>query len=87
MLDCPICKNEVNQLVIPPEGKKFGCRPCVYKDRKPTKSYNVNLGQTYLSDGVTRISVGKAWEIEQRVVSPDDPKVIINRKTGRETQR
>lgn len=82
MLDCPRCGAQTNKLIIPEHGK-LGCKDCSVAKPRP---YNVNLGQTFVKDHMTRLTTGKAWEIEQRVVSPDDGKTIINRKTGRETQ-
>lgn len=88
--ECPICKQETKTLVIPQDGKLAG-RCCA--NVAPTK-YNVNLGQTLDSwkhvdkQGVEhthRLTVGKSWEIDQRRVSPEDNKVVINNKTGKET--
>lgn len=92
MFTCPICKNETKTLVIP-EGGKLAGRCCASIGPKRN---NVNLGQT--ADSWTHIdkktgnqikhklSTGKAWEIENRVVSKDDGKTIINRVTGKPAQ-
>lgn len=58
---------------------------------KKMKSKNVNLGQSSDrwtgSDGrVRNISVGKEWEINNRVLSKDDGKTMINRVTGKPAQ-
>lgn len=82
MLTCPACGTETRQLVIPDQGN-LGCRSCTQRKSVP---YNVNLGQTWTRDEKTRLTTGKAWELENRIQSPDDPKVYINRITGRETQ-
>ena len=55
------------------------------KSRRPR---NVNLGQTvdtYVkSDGsIGKITAGKAWEIENRTISPDDGRSVVNKKTGK----
>lgn len=85
MLDCQYCKKPSRQLVIPPEGKRFGCRQCVYEGKKRPSAYNVNLNQTFVRDDKTRLTTGKAWEIEHRTVTPEGQ--IINSRTGRPTQR
>jgi hypothetical protein len=82
MLECPSCHKEAKVLVIP-EGGKLGCNECVVRG---PKKYNVHLGQTWASDGKTRLTHGKAWEIGNRVVSPDDGKTLINKKTGKPAQ-
>ena len=82
MLDCPRCGKETLQLVIPIEGK-LSCRDCT--GPRPTR-YNPRLNQTDISDGTTRLTNGKKWEIENRVVSRDDNKTVINRVTGKPAQ-
>lgn len=91
--ECPMCKNDVNKLIIP-LGGKLGCRECVGESKIP---YNVNLGQTLdrwtSVDKKTgkeishRISVGKNWELENRRLSKEDNKTVLNIKTNKETQR
>lgn len=81
-LDCPSCGSATNKLIIP-LGGKTGCRNCLGKE--PTK-YNANLNQTYTKDSKTRLTNGKAWEIANRIVSPDDKKTMINKVTGRPSQ-
>lgn len=76
MLDCPICRQEVRQLVIPPDTKKFGCRSCVYGAEQRPTAYNVNLGQSTDAwrgpDGkLHKISVGKKIEIDGRYLSKE----------------
>lgn len=82
MFDCPSCGQTVRQLIIPDQGK-LGCRGCIARKPKP---YNVNLCQTYAKDDKTRLTWGKAREIELRMQSPEDPRIMINRETGKETQ-
>lgn len=58
---------------------------------KNKESKNVNLGQVVQyykkRDGSRgRITHGKAWEIDNRTVSKQDGKTIINRRTGKEAQ-
>ncbi len=39
------------------------------------------------SDGsVGKITAGKAWEIENRTISPDDGRSVVNKKTGKPAQ-
>lgn len=92
MLTCPQCDKEVKMLVIPHEGR-LGCRDCA---GKVPKRYNVNLGQTveqwtHIDKHTTneikhKLTVGKNWEIDNRIISKDDPKVVINRVTGKPSQ-
>lgn len=82
LLDCPRCGEKAEKLVIPLDGK-MGCRACV----GPLASrYDPKLNQTFLSDGKTRLTNGKAWEIMNRRQSKEDPKVYINKITGKPTQ-
>lgn len=90
LLECPICRTEVKQLVIPPDGKKYGCRSCVYEGASRGKSYNVNLGQTSDkwrgSDGkLHRITVGKQIEIEGRRLTPEGK--MISKDNGNKEAR
>lgn len=82
LLDCPSCGNKCAKLILP-LGGKTGCRSCL--GAEPTK-YNANLNQTYTKDDQTRLSNGKAWEIANRIVSPEDHKTMINKVTGRPAQ-
>lgn len=97
---CPNCKAETNKLIAPPgsegkrnkaegtEGGKLFCPGCYTMH----KYSNTNLHQIVdkfehsKTGKVRRITHGKAWEIENRTISKDDPKVVINRVTGREAQ-
>lgn len=87
MLECPICLKETNKLIIPAEGK-MGCRSCV---GGYIKLRRCDLGQTVEvypnKDGKEgRLTTGKAWEIENRSISRDDGKTVINSKTGKPAQ-
>lgn len=99
--NCYKCKQPTNRLIAPPgeygkhnkaEGAKdsgvlYG--PCCYAQRKYS---NANLHsvvdkyQDTKTGKVKRITYGKAWEIENRTISKDDPTKTINRVTGREAQ-
>lgn len=81
-LNCPICHAEVNKLVIP-LGGRLSCRLCSGPERT---RYNPRLNQTNIRDHSTRLTNGKAWEIENRVISKDDNKTIVNRITGKPAQ-
>lgn len=82
MLQCPNCNAETSKLVIP-LGGVLSCRECIPESRP---KYNAMLNQAFASDGVTRLSNGKAWEIANRIVSPDDGRTMINKKTGKPAQ-
>lgn len=84
--DCPSCGVKAARLIIFENPRKLGCDSCGTPKRPAT---NVNLGQTanyYVKkDGSRgRMTVGKAWEIEHRSLSPDGR--VINSKTGKEAQ-
>ena len=56
---------------------------------KARRKINVNLGQTVdtysKSDGsIGKITVGKAWEIESRTITPEGR--VVNKHTGRDPQ-
>lgn len=81
-LECPRCGQPCKQLVIP-IGGDLQCRACA--GQCPSK-YNPNLNQTYAKNDVVRLTNGKAWEIANRIVSPDDHKTMVNRITGKPAQ-
>lgn len=86
--DCPSCGAPAYKLVIYQEPKKLGCPAC--GTQKP-KSKNVNLNQTVQSwvgpkGQKHRLTSGKSWEIENRVISKEDPNVVINKVTGKPTE-
>lgn len=89
---CPSCKEETNKLIAIGEGQvesHIGCPKCHIPRQDFT---NVRLGQTFDSwisekDGSKhRISEGKKWEIDHRIVSKDDKKTVVNSATGKVTQ-
>jgi len=85
---CPTCKSDTNKLIAPgKDDREFGCEtklqcPNCYKQ---DRIYKAGLHDTF-PGGVRGLTNGKAWEIKNRVKSPDDNKVYINKITGRETQ-
>ena len=86
-LTCPSCKAETNKLVAFTTPRAYlGCRNC----GTPKKNFvDCNLGQVadqwVSKDGKShRITVGKNWEISHRKLSSEG--VVINTKTGKETQ-
>ena len=81
-MTCPKCHAETSKLVIP-LGGVLSCRECVGERRT---QYNPMLNQAFASDGVTRLSNGKAWEIKNRIVSKDDGHTLINKITGKPAQ-
>lgn len=78
LLDCPRCGPNVAKRLI---GNKDGifCDRCYQDDR--TGKFNYTLHQKTLG-----VSNGKAWEIDNRIVSKDDGKTVINRVTGKPAQ-
>lgn len=64
-------------------GNNTYCPRC--RGANPTMT-GINLHQD-VGDGKTRVTLGKAREIEARIVCPDDGRTIINRYTGRQAQR
>lgn len=70
--------------------------PEMYQWLKSKKKVNVNIGSTidrwtHVDKKTGReikhkLTQGKQWEIENRRISKDDPKVVINAVTKRESQ-
>jgi hypothetical protein len=86
--ECHTCKAETSKLIIPENGDKLVCPNCHISRRIDG---NVRLGQVNdrWVDPKGRkhfISEGKKWEIDHRVISKDDPRVVVNAKNGKETQ-
>jgi hypothetical protein len=86
--ECHTCKSQTNKLIIPESGEKLVCPNC-HVSRQVNG--NVRLGQTndkWVDQKGTKhfISEGKKWEMDNRVISKDDPRVVVNQKTGKETQ-
>lgn len=91
MFDCPHCGSKANRLIIFNEPKYLGCESCGVAKPRP---YNVNLGQTTQKwtnvdkKGIEhkhRLTVGKDWEINNRVLA-EDGKTVINKVTNKEAQ-
>lgn len=83
--DCPTCDSKTWKLIYAeydPTADKLVCPNC-YKQQIVLK---VGLHDPFPGSQSKGLTNGKAWEIENRVVSPDDKMVYINKKTGRETQ-
>ena len=85
MFNCP-CGKQTQQLMICGKAKhgRMTCKAC--EPCEQGSAFNPNLNQTYVRDGNTRVTTGKAWEIRNRVVSRDDGKTVINKVTGKPTQ-
>lgn len=85
MFDCPNCKQQAKRLIagLSSDGKLY-CNLCY--ERKGS-IFNWQLHDIVADDGKTRVTKGKASEIDSRMVSPEDKHVVINRHTGRPTQR
>lgn len=75
------CQEQTNKLIY--SGKKIYCPQC-FTYRSLTGG--INLHQN-VGDRETQITRGKMWEIDNRGVSRDDGRTVINRITGREAQR
>lgn len=86
MFICPSCSGKSKQLIVPPDGLSIKCGGCY--QRGVVSNTNLHMVvQTYVHKGVKKnMTYGKAWEIDHRGKSPDDPKKIINLKTGKEAQ-
>ena len=77
--DCPSCGSAKARRLIAGD-KALQCNECYEAKR----DRNTHIGEKGGDWG--KMSYGKAWEIDQRIASPDDGKTIINRKTGKPTQ-
>lgn len=85
-MNCPSCGAETSKLIGCNKLRRVVCTLCHDNCQGSEKQGNVNLGQTLDSDGNTKVTYGKAWEISRRTISPDDGKTIINRTTGKPAQ-
>lgn len=84
---CPTCGSETWKLIAARDSyessnDKIVCPNCFHTDT-PRR---VGLQDSFPGSQSKGLTNGKAWEIENRVRCPDDPKVWINKKTGKETQ-
>lgn len=84
MFDCPRCNKETKRLTICEMVKRIVCDAC-HPEHGGSK-FNWQLHDVLHRDGRTKVTRGKAWEIDQRIKSPDDGRTIINRKTGKPAQ-
>lgn len=86
MFECYKCHQPCKRLIARNEdrsGMLYGdC--CFDGHRSP---FNWQLHDIVASDGMTKVTKGKASEIDNRMVSPEDRRVVINKLTGRPTQR
>lgn len=80
MLDCPNCKLETSKLIGCLKLNKVVCPNC-HENCQGRSNFNYQLHQK--EQGVSK---GKAWEIDNRIVSKDDNKTIVNRVTGKPAQ-
>ena len=79
---CRSCKAETNKLIYPTGFDDCVCPSCYV----PRNVSNINLHMPMPGSQRKGLTVGKAWEIDQRVISKDDGKTVLNRRTGKETQ-
>lgn len=82
-MNCPSCGAETSRLIGCHNLQRVVCTNCHGDCKGQQVPGNANLGQTLDSDGKTRVTYGKAWEIKNRGLSKDDGKTIINLKTGK----
>lgn len=88
MFDCPNCGEPTKKLMICGKAKHKNltcpeCEPC-----EKDSAYNAQLNQTFVyykgKEGKRlKLTNGKAWEIRQRISTPDG---IINRTTKKRPQ-
>ena len=77
--ECPSCARACTTLISCDQRKKIMCNRCHdgHEKRSSAGLHQKELG----------VSKGKAWEIDNRVVSRDDGRTVINRLTGKPAQR
>ena len=85
-MTCPSCGAETSKLIGCNKLQRVVCTLCHENCQGAKRPINTNLGQTLFYDGMTRVTTGKAWEINRRIKSPDDNRTIINRVTGKPAQ-
>ena len=84
---CPMCGSETNKLIASEISIDFTCLSCDHPSvRSDRHGMGPNLHANVGTDKTSTLTVGKAWEIDNRMVSREDKKTVINRKTGREAQ-
>ena len=84
MFTCPNCSTETPKLIGSVELKKVVCPAC-YKE-KGRIGYNYRLHEVVANENGYRVTRGKAFEIDNRVISKDDNMTVINKVTGAEAQ-
>lgn len=88
-LNCENCGLEWTRLIACEHTKRLMCNHC-HADHSSSKvNHKLNQSADKWEDAkgrIHRMSKGKEWEINNRVLSPDDSKTVINRVTGRESQ-
>lgn len=83
MFECPNCGSETNKLVGCDDEKKIKCPNC-HQIRKRDMC-NLHEIVACTPDGTGRVTRGKAWEIDHRVIA-EDGMTVVNRVTGQEAQ-
>lgn len=84
MFICRKCGKETNRLKADYKLQDAVCPDCFTGE--DCVQYGLNLHDSLINDGKTRLTKGKASEIDCRRLSKDDGVTVINYKTGRETQ-
>jgi hypothetical protein len=81
---CPTCGSQTKKLIAPSDTKqdKLACPNCY----QIASTGRMGLHDSFPGSTSKGLTNGKAWEIKNRIQSPDDPKVYINKRTGKETQ-
>jgi predicted RNA-binding Zn-ribbon protein involved in translation (DUF1610 family) len=79
---CPTCGSGTNKLIGKEEFDKLKCPQC-FEDSgwRPTYLHQQMEGANHRS-----LTVAKSNIISNRVISPEDKRTVIDRRTGRETQ-
>jgi hypothetical protein len=84
MFICRNCGKETPRLKADYKLQDAVCPDCFTGN--DSVQYGLNLHDPLIDDGKTRLTKGKAREIDQRTLSKDDGFTVINRVTGKETQ-
>ena len=92
-MNCSLCGNEANIVVVYSPEEIWSCDrdykelAKVYLRDNSRARLNKTIESYTRKDGTKgKITSGKAWEIENRRVSRDDGKSVINAKTGKPAQ-
>lgn len=80
-MECSMCKKDVTRLTYGDKCSTGACRGCYHGS-----GIDLSLNGVIWTDGKTRLTKGKAWEIDNRTVSRDDGRTVVNRKTGKPAQ-